>query len=1476
MPQITKIRVVNCFYNDRGRMIPDELFDLEDPEKGVALNTIMNLANGGGKTVLVQFFMQPVNPLARAGGRKIQDCFKRPSDHGYVVLEWKLDGAGDVRLMTGISMAGSQSADENGQAGLRYYTFCAQYELGKYSPYSIADLNLSENAGGRFVAAEYEYVRKLSKTSSGRLTCYSAEEKAGWKKCLQDYGISQDEWKNVIAVLNEDEGGLNKYFEKARTSDALIRKFILPAVENHEDMKQSAADASLEKVLLHYARRRAENAAALTEQKTNEDLLDSLSGLQENATNVIDSVKVLEDAQAKTFALRAALKAEAASLEDIRAELAEKMQACQRTLSRIDYEGKSAAYYPAKEMFDAVGKAAEEKAAEKKVAEENAAGLRHEQDILSFARLREDLSSLEGQIRGRTDSIRQKEEQSDEAGKLRDLRVQLTNAAGTERENLKKQLSGLTNEKTAAEEELSVLKNRLETGEKDLNRLQKDRDQKEGTWQARKSANDETADRNGYALMRRLDGSYAPEELNAQEKSLSDSKAAAEKEAEGIRRQLEEMEKDLRTCRENIESLTGEYSSAEAEKTGLEKNLAAYEEAVKKMLTIAAGYEQGKKALFDGSLAAAVASCREKENAALSDLSIRLKDNNKRLAAAERGSLHVPEEVEDFIRAAGVSCQTGESYILGLSESGQLRPEQVEDLLNRHPELAYSILFKTEKDRSALLSVVGEEWLQEAVPLFTMDEVDALLRGGEKSAAFLAEYDAAYFRDRENYKEALQNNAESLLTQQKRHEQALKEAEADYDALTRFPYDGNWEAETTDRLSKVQEKLDDLAGRLSGEKEGEKKMLSARSILSAGLEQKQQDISAAARAVSDFQTFREGLAAEEEAYSLWTDLDNKCRDLSNTLSAVRKELDAKTAVLEGIRSRLKMQQARAEHVQRILDEVSDASGEQTPAGTMQDRQENASAIDLDSCYKEYQALSDSLGRDISELKKQLERLQEQKEQAEKQQQLLSVEPAEAEGVYWSPEREADLKQKERDAEKLSRHLMEEFTILQKKAGRAESDFEKAKADLAPYDGLPLPPTEISGDFACRRKREKDSLKTLEQEDRRAEQKKEVADSIYNEMLPVCEKSPVPEALPQLSLEEQPRAQWSRIRSELDESERKRDRAVSDLAGGLADTLHRFEADALPEIVSSLRGLKQIVERQGESESRFGTVQKGLGMIADTLQKRNSQIATDLADLDNARTDIINQCLLRGKTLYKALVRIQASSRVKIQEGRSAVRMIRFAVPEEKEGVSENAARAAISAEIDRGAAELAADFAAEGQADAPSEKDLLKKAGYSVGSEKLLHLYTGRDSIEVKVFKVDRDSSNSGYRTWEDSLVQNSGAEKFVVFFAVILSIMAYTRSEEVLGTMKTSGVLLMDNPFGSITSGHLLKPVFEIARHFNVQLICLTDIDKADIVECFDNTIRLRIVSQAASDLEVLTHEGNERIEHGYYKVMYRQTSLF
>ena len=77
-------------------------------------------------------------------------------------------------------------------------------------------------------------------------------------------------------------------------------------------------------------------------------------------------------------------------------------------------------------------------------------------------------------------------------------------------------------------------------------------------------------------------------------------------------------------------------------------------------------------------------------------------------------------------------------------------------------------------------------------------------------------------------------------------------------------------------------------------------------------------------------------------------------------------------------------------------------------------------------------------------------------------------------------------------------------------------------------------------------------------------------------------------------------------------------------------------------------------------------------------------------------------------------------------------------------------------------------------------------------------------------------------------------------------------------------------------SKAHLLKPMFDISKHFNVQLICLSDINKSDVVGCFDCVIKLVIKTQSLSNFEIMMHEGNERIEHGYYKIMNGQMSLF
>ena len=75
MPSINRIRIINFSYNHDSRHIVDETFNFHGGE-----NALLNLSNGGGKSVLVQLFLQVIVPMAKIQGRNIASfSVKKPA-----------------------------------------------------------------------------------------------------------------------------------------------------------------------------------------------------------------------------------------------------------------------------------------------------------------------------------------------------------------------------------------------------------------------------------------------------------------------------------------------------------------------------------------------------------------------------------------------------------------------------------------------------------------------------------------------------------------------------------------------------------------------------------------------------------------------------------------------------------------------------------------------------------------------------------------------------------------------------------------------------------------------------------------------------------------------------------------------------------------------------------------------------------------------------------------------------------------------------------------------------------------------------------------------------------------------------------------------------------------------------------------------------------------------------------------------------
>lgn len=118
-------------------------------------------------------------------------------------------------------------------------------------------------------------------------------------------------------------------------------------------------------------------------------------------------------------------------------------------------------------------------------------------------------------------------------------------------------------------------------------------------------------------------------------------------------------------------------------------------------------------------------------------------------------------------------------------------------------------------------------------------------------------------------------------------------------------------------------------------------------------------------------------------------------------------------------------------------------------------------------------------------------------------------------------------------------------------------------------------------------------------------------------------------------------------------------------------------------------------------------------------------------------------------------------------------------------------------------------------------------------------------SIVIKLYKVEENKQIK--ITWRE-VAKNSGGEGFLSAFVILSSLLSYTRKDESDIFSKNEGgkVLIMDNPFAQTNAVHLLKPLMDIAKKSNTQLICLSGLGGDSIYGRFDNIYVLNLIKSS------------------------------
>lgn len=1445
MPKISKVRIVNFEYNDGKRLIADELYNFANRDDDDALNVLINLANGGGKSVLVQLMMQPIIPKAKVAGRRIESFFTKPTDHCFVLLEWQKDHSRE-KLLTGIAMAARNSSgeDENARGmSVKYYTFYSNY-TSDHSNYSIVNLPLARRENGRFIPAEFEAVRTIAKRSNGALVYYRDDDNGAWKHKLEEYGLVQNEW-HTMEKLNSEEGGFGKFFGDFKTSDQLVDNLLIRTIEDKLGMSNAQEDHSLSTMLLSYAKQYAEQQDVLRNKEIYESFVRGLQHLKPQAEALWNANDRLEATIRKLFGLSDALTIEISRLQQEQQQAEARLEQLDAQKRHIEHEQVSAEYYLKKEAFDEANGILEIAEAEKQQLETELQDAKLQCTIQECAGYYQKLKATDSDLTALQAEITRREQGDDSGDQLHMLKY---SAACSVREALeiegprlsscRKELTDITGQRAALETNLSHAQ--------DAARLARTAyDQLTGKLAGIQEDTDDKVSHLGVDLFRRIDGPYADEDLNDVQKEIESRKMQISASQEDTQKQIDSIDETLAAIPQKLADLYTKITQTQAQVRSAEEAIEVYDRREAAIGRICAAHNLDFSLRFTDAIREYLNSEQRNCTSAQAVLLRKISVSEEEIQAAERGSVHVPNAVIEYLNSTGVPYNTCENYLLRLVEDQKITNQQCLDILRNYPAAAYGILMdKAAKER--FFSFEREQWLPAMVPIFTHEQMKMILEQDRPFSGSIAFYSEASFADRTNYISLLHQQKEQFFQHQARlvaNDAQLRQQITDAEAFT---YAGSWKAEQQGLVQQWTSQIACLSeDQVSLEEERNRLLLEKRS-LAAQLQDLRQELTTAENNLRQLREIRLQIGRELELMKQISsqkrhlmEAEDHLAQLGTTLETLRRTEDSLTQTVNTLTA--------------LVAELRQAESETSGA-----RETTRLPGSWEDLIRQYRQLLDTASRELAELRHRLQEKNSRRSDYLHELDKRAISEELYAHVVHSDEAERSLRQAVTALEAQLADAGARHHHATGQKGFAQGQLSVAEQALAAY-GAPLDKSDVGGNFEGRLQQLQDTRKQVQrqqhsdsrQENNMARALERLTDRLAGYIRP--------EPVAAVALERDYAAQCASATSELEQC-RKQLAASEKLVSDELRNLRQQFQDTTCGVLDSVVSMAELLEKKLRGD-RYFTLTDLIDNSISNAKRAISQIMTDLREFEHHHHDLIHQCTLQGQRIYEGLKQMSASSRVTVYDGKPKKKMIRFDLPET---IDPEAAAAAITDEIDKGTRELVAVMSAEN----PSEQEITNLAKRIVSSKNLVRKYLRQESIEVHAFKIDQNPQNAGYRSWKQTQVNNSGAEKFIVYFAVILSLMSYTREE--LGGIRDKelrSVLILDNPFGATSSRHILEPMFAIANHFRVQMVCLSDINKSDVINCFDIVIKAIVKKRSMSTGELLTHETNEVIDHGFYR---------
>lgn len=1444
MSKINTLRIVNLNYNNNSIRISDEAFHLNGE------STLLSLRNGGGKTVLVQMMTAPfVHKRYRDTKDRPFESYFTTNKPTFLLVEWVLDG-GAGYVLTGMMVRKNQEMVEGEVSEeLEIYNFISEYQ--ERCEQDIFHLPIIEETGTGKKLKGWGACKKTledMKRESSHFFLYamnqSAQSRMYFEK-LKEYQINHKEWESIIKKVNLKESGLSELFADCRDEKGLVEKWFLDAVESKLN-RDSNRMKEFRNIVIKYIRQYRKNQTNITRLETIRQFQELSGRLLGQCEMYLDITIRRKGYEQQIACFRQVLQELCQRAGESRQQLEERLEQLEGELSRISYEKYSYEIYQQEDEAEFYARDREQFVLEKEQIEREAQEIQREKNQVECARVRQEKKEALSEchlVESRLQVSRQDEREREPERRLVGSRLYghyLCQQAETQKQlgQCREQL-----DKLVLEEKL--WRERQEGYQQELT----EHSARTGELRAQISAYD-GVERNfcqkyDVLLERNILGEYEGEALEQEEQR--EKKLLQELETrfgDGVR-ERQETEEAIRKAEHDAESTKQELQDSRMVSREQEKLLADYEEELEQRRVILKYLELPESQLYRKErIEQDLQHKMEEIDGARRSLEREYEQMEQVCKSLRKGHLtELPSDFEEYLLDQEITPVYGMDW---LSRNGRSKEENGE-LVKKQPFLPYSIIL-TAKDMKRLKKLEPTVYTNSPIPMLVREELEeaATLEDGcvytvENIRFFLhfqKEILSPEGRERllslqqqqtEKKKHALEIKKEEYASYFSKLEQVRKQTVTDrkYQACQEgLEREERKQREYHQTISELEERKRQLQKRV---RQLEAELLE----MNQNRQQKKMMLEDFTRLVESYRAYLQDRCTLEKLGETLENLKRQIQMAKEKLEEVREEFirTEREQLQQRSRKKLVMEKLAAFRTYKMEESAGDGILE-AQGGAL----EQEELLELEA---RYEALTLGASQEIQILEEQLIRARSRFQQKNEELDMLLkrydfIEEA-LEGVVYSRdtlfELEEQLLRKRRSQEQYEKKIHEKDTklaVIQSKIEECYKRIEQTCGTRELVGREKITNLEFDGRSQLLVAEKRGLRQEAECLVHRLNNYQGNLDSLSEyEEFSFGEKKDVQNMLEKQNLGQMSESELNQFKGILLRDYKICQREELEARETVSDRLHEMARRETFGEEFFAKPIATMLELVGRADD----LMKQLGITRDSYDSIIAKLEIDISVIEKEKEHILGLLTDYVKEIHENLGKIDKNSTISVRN--RSVKMLTIRLPEWEE--NEEVYRLRVQ--------ELLEDVTKQGLSFLEENKNLEELTGIYINTNNLYDAVVGNGNIEIRLYKIEEQKEYP--IRWFD-VAKNSGGEGFLSAFIILTSLLYYMRKDDadIFADRNEGKVLVMDNPFAQTNAAHLLKPLMDMAKKTNTQLICLSGLGGDSIYNRFDNIYVLNLVA--------------------------------